>query len=307
MSLNFNKIVETIDSYFAIVQAAVTTDSNNTDALQTQYSKAWYSLMDFKGDIWLPTWIISSPTINGAVSSVHLKVEGGTGSWARRRSFLARERENIISLFSRNISVQSDNSQISTISHNGFVIATKNNKMPEDAVNVIGGVVNNRNLPHHLHSDENQVKHMAKFEKMSASPKRKIFIVHGHNDKLKYEVYQLLIEEGYEPVILHLQANDGDTIIEKLEKHFNDIAYAVVLYTSCDVGKAKNDTIYRSRARQNVVFEHGYLISKLGRSNVAAIVEDNVETPGDMAGIIYIKQSDDWRYNLLKELKKLKS
>lgn len=42
------------------------------------------------------------------------------------------------------------------------------------------------------------------------------------------------------------------------------------------------------RARQNVVFEHGYLIAKLGRDHVCAMVKGEVETPGDISGVVYI-------------------
>lgn len=147
----------------------------------------------------------------------------------------------------------------------------------------------------------------ANFETQGAAmQKKKVFIVHGHDDSLKFQVYQFLIEEEFEPVILHLQANDGDTIIEKLERHFTDISYAIVLYTACDEGRSVKETGLRSRARQNVVFEHGYLLSKLGRENVSALVSDGVETPGDMSGVVYIQESSDWRYSLLRELKKLK-
>ena len=43
-----------------------------------------------------------------------------------------------------------------------------------------------------------------------------------------------------------------------------------------------------ARARQNVVFEHGYLIAKLGRKNVCALVRDNIEVPNDISGIVYV-------------------
>ena len=92
--------------------------------------------------------------------------------------------------------------------------------------------------------------------------------------------------------------------IEKLEKHIDTVSYAVVLYTACDEGKAKNETELKKRARQNVVLEHGWLMSKLSRKFVAAIVEDGVEFPGDLSGVVRIPASD-WKYDLSKELKVL--
>nr|WP_250376665.1 TIR domain-containing protein [Escherichia coli] len=54
--------------------------------------------------------------------------------------------------------------------------------------------------------------------------KKKVFIVHGHDDKLKNEVYIFLANEGFQPVILHHEANEGQTIIEKLEKHIDTVS-----------------------------------------------------------------------------------
>lgn len=44
----------------------------------------------------------------------------------------------------------------------------------------------------------------------------------------------------------------------------------------------------RSRARQNVVFELGFVIGKLGAANVAALMKSTVEKPSDLDGIAYI-------------------
>lgn len=67
--------------------------------------------------------------------------------------------------------------------------------------------------------------------------------------------------------ILHEQPNSGDTIIEKIDRN-TDVGFGVVLYTPCDVGNdIKHKDNLQPRARQNVVFEHGYLIAKIGRKN----------------------------------------
>ncbi len=130
--------------------------------------------------------------------------------------------------------------------------------------------------------------------------KSKVFIVHGHDDKLKEEVARFITELELEPIILHEQANAGKTIIEKIEKYSN-VGYGIVLYTDCDEGAKKGEKS-RPRARQNVVFEHGYLIAKLGRKRVSAIFSHGIEMPNDISGIIYIKQND-WKMDIAKELK----
>lgn len=132
--------------------------------------------------------------------------------------------------------------------------------------------------------------------------KNKVFIVHGHDESVRDKVELFLRRVGLEPVILCNQPNDGLTIIEKIEEN-TDVAFALVLYTGCDEGKLKTDTELKPRARQNVVFEHGYLIHKLSRKRVAALVEDGVETPGDVSGILYISLSDaTWKQQVLREL-----
>lgn len=140
-------------------------------------------------------------------------------------------------------------------------------------------------------------------EEGSSFNKDQVFIVHGHDEHAKNDVKAYVESKGLEPVVLHLQASGGRTIIEKID-HYSNVGFGVVLYTECDVG-AKRDTLgYKWRARQNVVFEHGYLIAKLSRSRVVALVKGNVETPNDISGVVYITMdaAGNWRYELEAEL-----
>lgn len=141
-------------------------------------------------------------------------------------------------------------------------------------------------------------------EEGSEFNKEQVFIVHGHDEHAKNDVKSYVESKGLEPIILHLQASGGRTIIEKID-HYSNVGFGVVLYTECDVG-AKRDTLgYKWRARQNVVFEHGYLIAKLSRSRVAALVKGNVETPNDISGVVYITMdaAGNWRSELDAELR----
>lgn len=131
----------------------------------------------------------------------------------------------------------------------------------------------------------------------------KVFIVHGRDEMTRDKVELFLRRIGLNPVILCNEPNNGQTLIEKIESN-TDVAFAVVLYTACDEGRLKTDTELKPRARQNVVFEHGYLINKLGRERVVALVESGVETPGDISGVIYISLQDaDWKHQVMRELK----
>lgn len=131
----------------------------------------------------------------------------------------------------------------------------------------------------------------------------KVFIVHGQDDLLKTEVARFLEKLNIEPIILHEQASSGKTIIEKIEKYSN-VGFGVVLYTPCDVGSVnKKEFDLKPRARQNVVFEHGFLIGKIGRNNVCALVKSEIEKPNDISGVVYISVENDWKLNLAKELR----
>ena len=134
--------------------------------------------------------------------------------------------------------------------------------------------------------------------------KSQIFIVHGHDELVKLDMESFISDLGLEPIILHKQASGGRSIIDKIA-YYSNVGFGIVLYTPCDIG-AKRDTIdYSYRARQNVVFEHGYLMAKLGHDKVAAIVKDDVEKPNDISGLVYINfdENEAWKKELITELK----
>jgi predicted nucleotide-binding protein len=139
-----------------------------------------------------------------------------------------------------------------------------------------------------------------------ARNKRKVFIVHGRDNEAKQEVARFVDASGLEAIILHEQASAGMTIIEKIERYANDADFALVLYSPCDLGRGKHETTVpaRPRARQNVVFEHGYLMAKLGRENVCALVKGNIETPNDISGVVYVQLDEfgGWKLEVAKEL-----
>ncbi|QIL42508.1 nucleotide-binding protein [Pedobacter sp. HDW13] len=129
-----------------------------------------------------------------------------------------------------------------------------------------------------------------------------VFIVHGHDDLAKAETARFIERLGFKPIILHEQASSGKTIIEKIE-HYSNVGFGIVLYTPCDLGGKTTDSL-KSRARQNVVFEHGYLIGKIGRDKVCALVKGDIETPNDISGVVYISMnSSHWQFDIAKELR----
>jgi len=72
-------------------------------------------------------------------------------------------------------------------------------------------------------------------------------------------------------------------------------------------GAPKDSPDLSPRVRQNVVFEHGYLIGKLGREKVCTLIKDSVEKPGDIDGVIYVAYDERgaWKMEIAKEFKTL--
>lgn len=132
---------------------------------------------------------------------------------------------------------------------------------------------------------------------------KKVFIVHGREDGLKEATARFLQTIGLEPVILHEQASGNRTVIEKIER-YGDVSFAVVLLTPDDTGALKGEEPV-PRARQNVLLELGYFMGRLGRANVCALRQGQVDVPTDFAGVIWIDldPAGAWKVGLAKELK----
>jgi predicted nucleotide-binding protein len=141
---------------------------------------------------------------------------------------------------------------------------------------------------------------------------KKVFVVHGHDEVAKANLEIFLREIGLEPVVLHRQADEGLTIIEKFERH-SDVGYAFILltpdeiaYIKADESKEDNERKKESRARPNVIFEFGYFVGKLGRSRVCCLCKGDVSLPSDVSGIIYkkfINNVEEVGYSITKDLK----
>jgi len=115
------------------------------------------------------------------------------------------------------------------------------------------------------------VSHPNLFTSDEENQSRKIFLVHGHAEGPRENVAGFLRSIGLDVIILHEQANQGLTIIEKFEKH-SEVGFAVVLLTPDDFGgPAGHPEKTRLRARQNVILELGYFIAKLERNSVCCL------------------------------------
>lgn len=140
---------------------------------------------------------------------------------------------------------------------------------------------------------------------------KKVFIVHGQDSETKTIVARFIEHCGLQPVILHEQADQGRTIIEKFEQT-SDVGFAVILLTPDDLGglapAAGGTTLdnAKPRARQNVILELGYFIGKLGRKGVCALKKGDVDLPSDFSGVVYTPYDgadEGWKIKLAREMK----
>ncbi len=132
---------------------------------------------------------------------------------------------------------------------------------------------------------------------VSKQKSKKIFIIHGHDDVLKLEIARFVEKLGFESVILHEVANMGRHIFEKFEEEATNALFAIALLSPDD--ETNQGT---KRARQNVIFEMGYFLGKLGRGKIILIKKGKIEIPSDLHGVIYINYDGQWQSELQREL-----
>jgi predicted nucleotide-binding protein len=134
---------------------------------------------------------------------------------------------------------------------------------------------------------------------------RRVFVVHGRDDAAKESAARFLAQLDLEPIILHEQPNGGRTIIEKFER-YADVAFAVVLLTPDDLGASRDAPQEgKSRARQNVIFELGFFIGRLGRGRVCALHKGDTEILSDYQGVVYVAMDvgGGWKLALAREIR----
>jgi predicted nucleotide-binding protein len=134
----------------------------------------------------------------------------------------------------------------------------------------------------------------------------KIFLVHGSDNEMKSDVSKVLETLDLDPIILHEHLDMSKNFIEKIND-YSHISFAVVLLSSDDLAYSKEKTPdgAKYRASQNVIFELGYFLGRLGNQNVSVIYrkKKDSEIPNDYTGVRWIEYKMGWYYDLIKDLK----
>lgn len=120
---------------------------------------------------------------------------------------------------------------------------------------------------------------------------RKVLVLCGRDERELAELAAMLRRWQVEPLILGHLPLEAETVIEELEHYRENVAFGVVLATPDDEGHRRGRPDERlPRVGQSVVLELGMLLASpgLGRARVAILLQDGMERPSDIEGLIYI-------------------
>jgi predicted nucleotide-binding protein len=160
-----------------------------------------------------------------------------------------------------------------------------------------------RTLQDEITDQEHEASSVPPMQATAPASQRKVFIVHGHDDAALQAVARFLEKLRLEAIVLREQPDQGRTIIEKFEDYASEVGFAVVLLTPDDLAGAAATPSQTSRARQNVIFELGYFVGKLGRGRACLLRKGEVEIPSDLYGVIYSEMDagEGWKLKLARE------
>ena len=128
-----------------------------------------------------------------------------------------------------------------------------------------------------------------------------VFIVHGRDEATKNTVARFVEHLGLKPIILEERPSKGKTMIEKFEANA-EVSYAIVLMTADDTGAFQEEDP-EPRARQNVIFELGFFVGKLGRERVCMLKKGSPQMPSNYYSVNFIAMDGQWKWSLVRELK----
>jgi len=132
-----------------------------------------------------------------------------------------------------------------------------------------------------------------------------ILLIHGRDEATKESLLEFLQKLELRAIILHEQPDGGKSMMEKFGES-PDIHFAIILLTPDNIASPRNKPKERQTlVGQNVIFEFGYFLGKLGRGRVCALYKEGVEIPSDYPGVMTIPMDSrrGWRLLVAKEIK----
>lgn len=122
-----------------------------------------------------------------------------------------------------------------------------------------------------------------RLERLQPGSDKNIFVSHGHNHNIKARLCMLVRKRlRLNPILFEKKSKQGRTVIENLERITATCSSALILMT-----KEDQQSTGGMRARQNVIHELGYCQAKYGRERVILLLEEGVEAPSNISGILH--------------------
>jgi predicted nucleotide-binding protein len=142
-----------------------------------------------------------------------------------------------------------------------------------------------------------------------SSGKRRVLVASGSDDEMKQALTWALSKLWLVPVVLCEEPAHGKKIIERFND-YADVGFAVVLLSPDDYVYAKTEepTKRKLKPNQDVIFELGYLLGKLGKDKVLVLFREsekgafNVNIDFEGIKTTPFDDRDSWKLALIREL-----
>jgi predicted nucleotide-binding protein len=135
--------------------------------------------------------------------------------------------------------------------------------------------------------------------------KSNILLAHGRNETLKKPLLEFIEKLELKASILPEQPNGAKPVIERLGE-FPNIHFAIFLFTSDDFALPRDKPKEKqTHVSQNVIFELGCFVGRLGPGKVCALCEEGLEIPLDDSGVVCVPMDSrgGWKLLIAKEIK----
>ncbi len=136
---------------------------------------------------------------------------------------------------------------------------------------------------------------------------RRVFVISGSDEEMKKAVTKTLTKLWLTPIVLCEEPGHGKKIVEQTAE-YADVNFAVALLSSDEYTYAKTDepTKRKLRPQQEVIFELGFVLGKLGKDKVMVLFResDTFDVPTIFASlkVTAFDDRDSWKLALLREL-----
>lgn len=120
-------------------------------------------------------------------------------------------------------------------------------------------------------------------------PSTNVFIVHGRDTEALESLQRILRKRGVKTITVGEEVGTGQVILEQFEDLLNECGAGFVLWTPDDEGRLRAEASpYNPRARQNVVFEAGFLAALFRERKRISFLKTGpveLELPTDVGGV----------------------